>query len=87
MLQKQVSRTEMKMGAFNPGKADFLLRRTISKQIVDGVMQYKSDTSVGEIVWAEADDSIDENYKFILGMVTPRETIIPFRVRVFKGVV
>ena len=83
-MQKQVSRAEMKKGAFNPGEADFLLRRTISKQIVDGVMYYKSDTSTGEIIWSEADDSIDDAYKFILGMVTPRETIIPFRVRVFK---
>lgn len=75
----------MKRGAFDPDAADFLLLRTISKQIVDGVMQYKSDTSVGEIVWAEADDSVDDNYKFILGMVLPNKKIIPFRVQVLKG--
>ena len=84
-MQKQVSRAEMKRGAFDPDAADFILRRTISKQIVDGVMQYKSDTSVGEIVWAEADDSVDDNYKFILGMVLPNKKIIPFRVQVLKG--
>ena len=75
----------MKRGAFDPDAADFILRRTISKQIVDGVMQYKSDTSVGEIVWAEADDSVNDNYKFILGMVLPNKKIIPFRVQVLKG--
>lgn len=84
-MQKQVSRAEMKRGAFDPDAADFILRRTISKQIVDGVMQYKSDTSVGEIVWAEADDSVNDNYKFILGMVLPNKKIIPFRVQVLKG--
>ena len=77
----------MKMGAFNPDKPDFLLRRTISKQIVDGVMQYKSDTSGGEITWAGADDSVSDNYKFILGLVAEaKKAIIPIRVQLFKGV-
>ena len=85
-MQKQVSRAERKMGVFNPDKVDFLLRRTISKQIVDGVMQYKAETSVGEIVYAGADDTIDENYKFVLGMaLKAKKIIVPFYVRLFKG--
>ncbi|MCK4241524.1 MAG: hypothetical protein KAX30_07860 [Candidatus Atribacteria bacterium] len=73
------------MGVFNPDKVDFILRRTISKQIVDGVMQHKADTSVGEIVYAGADDTLDENYKFILGMfLKAKKTIIPFHVQLFK---
>lgn len=84
MHLKQVSRAEMKKGVFNPDKADLLLRRTISKQMVEGVMYYKSDTSGGEVLWAEADDSIGDNYKFILGMVTPDSKVIPFRIQLFK---
>lgn len=81
----QVSRTEMKRGAFNPDEADFFLRRTISKQIVEGVMLYKSDTSAGEILWAVADESVADNYKFILGMILPNNKVIPFRVQVLRG--
>ena len=81
----QVSRAEMKRGAFNPDEADFFLRRTISKQIIKGVMLYKSETSGGEILWAVADDEVADNYKFILGMVTPDSKVIPFRVQVFRG--
>lgn len=81
----QVSRTEMKRGAFNPDEADFFLRRTISKQILEGVMLYKSDTSAGEILWAVADESVADNYKFILGMILPNNKVIPFRVQVLRG--
>lgn len=85
-MQKQVSRAEMKRGAFDPDAADFHLKRTISKQIVDGVMQYKSDTTGGVIVWAEADDSVSDNYKFILGLVVEaKKLIIPIRIQIFKG--
>ena len=85
-MQKQVSRAEMKSGVFDPDVADFHLKRTISKQVVDGVMQYKSDTTSGVIVWAEADDSVPDNYKFILGLVAEaKKAIIPIRVQLFKG--
>lgn len=85
-MQKQVSRAEMKCGTFDPDAADFHLKRTISKQIVNGVMQYKSDTTGGVIVWAEADDSVDDNYKFIMGLVAEaKKQIIPIRIQLFKG--
>ena len=73
------------MGAFKPGAIDIYLIRTLSKQIVDGVIHYTVETNMGKVVYAGADDCVDANYIFVLGMALEnKKIIIPFHVQLFK---
>jgi len=86
-MPQKVSRAEMKLGAFEPGKVDFYLIRTVSKRIVDGEVLYTSETSMGKLTWAGCDDSISDSDKFVLGMALEnKKMIVPFNVQLFKGV-
>ena len=70
-MLKLVSRTDRGLGAFDPTKPDFVLIRTIAKRIVNSVMVHKAQTSAGEIIWADADDTVPESHRFILGLTLP----------------
>ena len=87
MFQK-VSRAERNLGAFNADKADFFLVRTISKQYIDGdIIVNKAETDKGEILWADADDTVPDSHRFILGLVlTAKEVAVPFYVQLYKEV-